>query len=786
MLLRKLRRDLWHYRGQGTAVALVVTCGIASFVITRSAYRSILLSRDDYYARFRFADVFVSAKRVPNAVFKRVTAIPGVAAAEARVVAEVTLDVPGLAEPATGRIVSVPDYSPPLLNRLVIRKGRPLEPGKRDEVLVSEAFASANRLSVGDRVGAVLNGRRESLRVAGIALSPEFVYEIRGAGSILPDNHRFGVLWMSREAVASAFDMEGGFNDVVVALAPGASEPTVIAALDHLLERYGSLGAYGRTDQVSHAFLDNELAELRTEGWIVPGIFFGVAVFLLHVVVTRLVHTQRDQIAILKALGFGNLAIGAHFLEFVLAMTAAGTVLGVVTGVWLGAALTRMYTLYFRFPVLDYHLGAASVALVMLAMFAAAFLGALGAVRRAVSLPPAEAMQPEPPPRFRSGRLERLGLAHVLRPEFRMIVRNLLRRPFRLALSVLGVALAVAVLVLGRYFWDMIDDVLDVHFRSVERQETTVSFTEPRSGRAAHEIARLPGVLQSESFRSVPVRLWSEHRSKRTALLGLDAQADLRRVVDRKRRTVVLPAEGIVLSERLASTLGVSRGQNLTVEVLEGERPRRTVAVSRIVDELLGVNAYMQVGALHRLLREEGALSGVYLASDPAQSARLYALLKRTPAVAGAVLQRSMIQSFQETIAQTLGTFTAVLVTLASVIALAIVYNGARIALSERGRELASLRVLGFTRREVSTMLLGEQALITALAIPLGCALGFGACALISALYQTDLMRMPLVVVPRSYVLSALTVAAAAFLSGFIVVRRIARMDLVSVLKTRE
>ncbi|HET9793935.1 MAG TPA: ABC transporter permease, partial [Thermoanaerobaculia bacterium] len=324
MLGRKLRRDLWHHRGPAVAVALVVACGISSFVVTRSAYRSILLSRDGYYARYRFADVFVSAKRVPDALFKRVAAIPGVAASEARVVVEVTLDVPGLREPATGRIVSIPRISPPLLNRLAIRRGRLPEPGRRNEAVASEAFAKANRLDVGDRVGAVLNGRWESLRIVGIALSPEYVYEIRGAGAILPDNRRFGVLWMRRDAVGAAFDMEGGFNDVAVELGPGASEPAVIAALDRLFDRWGSLGAYGRVDQVSNAFLDNELTELRTEGWIVPGIFFAVAVFLLHVVVTRLVQTQRDQIAILKALGYGNAPIIRHYLGFVLAMVAVG------------------------------------------------------------------------------------------------------------------------------------------------------------------------------------------------------------------------------------------------------------------------------------------------------------------------------------------------------------------------------------------------------------------------------------------------------------------------------
>lgn len=783
---RKLLRDLWHHRGQATAVALVVACGVASFLMTRSTYRSVLLSRDDYYGRFRFADVFVGVKRAPNALLKRIAAIPGVAFVDARVVVDVTLDVPGLAEPATGRIVSVPEGAGPELNRLAIRDGRFIDGSRRDEVLASEAFATANRLSVGDRIGAVLNGRWTSLRIVGIALSPEYVYEIRGVGSILPDNRRFGVLWMSRQALGPAFDMEGGFNDLALALAPGANRADVIGALDDLLASYGSLGAYGREDQISNNFLANELAELQTEARIVPAIFFGVAVFLLHIVVTRLVNTQRDQIALLKALGYADAAIGLHFLQFVLAMVFVGVALGSAAGLWLGSGLTRLYADYFRFPVLRYQVGVDNLAVSILGSFGAGVLGAVGALRHAVLLPPAEAMRPEAPARFRAGFLERLRPAHVLSPAARMIVRNVARRPIRFALSVLGVSLAVGILVLGRYFWDMVNETMDLQFSAIERQETTVGFTDPRSARAAHELARLPGVLRSEPFRIVPVRLRHEHRSKRLALLGLEPRADLRRIVDRHRRPVSLNTDGIVLTAHLADTLGVRPGDSLTVEVLEGERTVRSVIVASTVDEVLGINSYMAIGALHRLLQESGSVSGGYLQIDPRSADRLYGLLKTMPAVAGVSVQSATIQSFQDTIANLLGTFTAVLVTLASVIASAMVYNGARIALSERGRELASLRVLGFTRGEVSTLLLGEQALVTLLAIPVGWAIGFGACALLSALYDTDLMRMPLVATPRSYLLAALTVAGATMASSLIVRRRINRMDLVAVLKTRE
>ena len=392
---------------------------------------------------------------------------------------DVSLDIPGLDEPATGRLVSIPARRIPMLNDLDLREGRYIEPGRREEVLISEAFAAANLLGVGDTLSAVINGKWERLQIVGIALSPEYVYEIRGIGSILPDNRRFGVLWMSRNALGPAFAMEGGFNDLALALSPGASQADVIGELDDLLAPYGSLGAYGREDQVSNNFLDNELAELRTEGRIVPAIFLSVAVFLLHIVVTRLVNTQRDQIALLKALGYGNVAIGLHFLEFVLAMVFIGTALGAAVGLWLGSGLTRLYADYFRFPVLRYEVGFESVAISILGSIGAGVLGALGAVRRAVP-PPAEAMRPEAPARFRAGFWSASAL------------RACSRRPRAWSFATLpavrsdsrfrfGVSLAVGILVLGRYFWDMVDETMDLQFSSIERQETTVGFTDPRS-----------------------------------------------------------------------------------------------------------------------------------------------------------------------------------------------------------------------------------------------------------------------------------------------------------------
>jgi putative ABC transport system permease protein len=782
---RKLWRDLWHLRGQALAIALVVACGVATVVTARVGYESLRASQADYYARYRFADVFAQLERAPEPVREALAAIPGVAAVQTRVVAEVTLDVPGLAEPATGRLVAVPERRVPVLNDVHLRRGRWLEPGRRDEVIASEAFAEANGLEVGDRIGAVLNGRWQALRIVGVGLSPEYVYELQGT-NFFPDNRRFGVLWMSREALGPAFDMDGAFNDLALRLLPGASEAEVIARVDRVLERWGGLGAYGRGVQISHRFLSDEIRQNRVFGTVLPAIFLGVAAFLLHIVLSRLVATQREQIAVLKAFGYGPARIGAHYLQLALVCVAAGSALGVALGLWWAAEINRLYGQFYRFPVLRFAPSGGVVAIAIGVSAVAALGGAVTAVRRVLRLPAAEAMRPEAPARFRPGWLERSGAAARLPASARMIWRNLVRRPVRAGLTVLGLALAVAILIVGHYFVDAIEYLGEVQFRLVQREDVTVAFHDPRPARARYELAALPGVLRAEPFRVVAARLRHGHAERRVAVFGLAPHAELRRIVGADLAVLAVPAEGVVLTTKLAEILGVGPGEEITIEVLEGARPVRTVRVARLADELIGLSAYMSAGALHRLMREDATLSGAFLRVDAEALPRVYAELKRMPAVAGATTRRAALQGFEETLAKSLGVFTTVLVTFAAVIAAAMVYNAARIALSERGRELASLRVLGFTRDEVALLLLGEQALLTAAALPLGFWIGYRLCAALAAAYQWELFRMPLVVSDRTWVFALAVVVGAALLSSLAVRRRLDRFDLVEVLKTRE
>lgn len=782
---RKLFRDLSRLKGQAIAIIMVIVAGVATFVMSLGAYVSLESSRVSFYRDFRFADVFAAVRRSPDSMIARIEQLPGVAAVETRLVYDVLLDVPEMSEPATARLISTPEAGRSELNQIYISRGRMLEPGRTGEVVVSEAFADAHEFIPGDEVEAILNGKRQTLTIVGMALSPEYVIQVQ-PGSIVPDDRRFGVFWINERDLEAAFDMDGAFNSVSLKLAYGSHADAVIAELDRLLGPFGNAGAYDRDQQLSHQYVSDELAQVESMAWMAPAIFLSVAAFLLNIVLSRIISQQREQIAALKAFGYTNYEVGLHYLNLILVIALSGAAVGTLVGFWMAINVTEMYQRYYRFPVLEFQVSVFAVAAAWLLTTAAALIGTFRAVGRAVRLPPAEAMRPEPPPAYRPTWIERLVPAQMAAAELRMVIRNIARKPVAASLSILGIAMAVAVMVLGNFSLDAVNYLMDFQFRQAQRQDLTVTFVEPAAESAVYEVRSLPGVIESETIRSVPVRLRFRHRSRRVGLMGLETQAKLYRLLDVDGRPTALPPSGIVLNSKLAELLNAGLGDVVVVEALEGKRPTFPAEVAAIIEEYAGLNAYMDKEHLHRRLEESPVASGAFLAVDPKQRDEVFQQLESRPRVASVAIKEAVIESFRETMAEHILVMRLFIVAFAAVIAVGVVYNNARISLSERSRDLATMRVIGFTRREVSIILLGEIGIYTAAAIPLGWLIGYLLAAASAASLDTDNYRIPLVVSQTTLGLATAVVVVSTLLSGAIVERRIARLDLIGVLKTRE
>lgn len=784
-LTRKGWRDLWHLRGQAVAVALVAAVGVANLVMSRATLESLEASRARYYREYAFADLFADLKRAPEQVAQRLRGIAGVAVVESRVVTFGRAEVAGFDDPIRVQAVSVPEFGRQRLNRLHLRSGRAPEPAERDALAVSDAFAQAHGLRPGDALVLVLHGRRQSFRIVGVGGSPEFVAQM-SPQAVFPDPRRFAIVWLPRPALQAATDLDGAFNNVAIALQPGARRERVLAAVDRTLARYGGIGAIGREDQRSHRYLDEEFRQLRTMARLFPVVFLGVAAFVLYVVLGRLVSGQREQIGTLKAFGYDQGEIWRHYAVLAVIIGCLGGVLGLALGVRLGSLLADIYRDFYRLPFLDFSLSARVAWLALAVSVGSALLGAAIPVRRAARLPPAEAMRPDVPWQHFSSRSGRWRGLRRFSQMHRLMARNLLRRPLRTLMTWVGLALGTAVMMMGRFQNDAVDRMVVHQFESAERHDLAVTFVEPVAPHTLDEIAALPGVLVVEPQRAVPVRVRYRAADHRTVLIGLSPGARLRRTLDDRGVPVQPSPQGVLLTDYLADMLGARLGDRIELETLEGRRRVLRLPLAGVVSEPFGVQAYLPLSTLHRTIGDGERISAAVLSVDAMALPRLFHDLDRRPVVASVSQRRVGIRNFYDSMARTILTFTLIATLFGVVITTGVVYSSARVALSERARDLASLRVLGFTEAEVGYLLLGELALLTVLAIPLGFAFGNALIALLVMGYDSDLFRIPHYVTPATYGIAGVTTLAAALMCGGLVWRRIGRLDLIGVLKARD
>ena len=781
----KLLRDLWRMRGQVVAIGLVIASGVAVMVMSLSALDSLRATADAYYERYRFADIFTKVERAPQQLASRISDIPGVQTIQTRITKIATIDIAGFDEPVIGKFISVPAEREPLLNQLAIRAGRMVAAESTDEVILSEPFAEAHQLQPGDSLQAILNGKKRTLRVVGIALSPEYVYSI-SPGGLMPDDRRFGVLWMARNALASVYDLDNAFNDVTLSLLVDAEPESVIKQLDELTKRYGGLGAIARKDQISNWFLMNELEQLRTISSILPTIFLGVAAFLTQMVLSRLIATERGEIGLLKAFGYSRLQIAWHYAMLVVAIAAVGITLGWVAGACLGRFSTQTYAEFYRFPFLYYQPSFFTFILSAVISLGAALAGSMHAVHRAATLSPAQAMQPPAPPTYRRSATGLNHLINHLDQPTRIIFRQLARWPLRSSLTSVGIAFSVGVLIMALQWIDSISEIVDVYFHDAQRQDVTIALANPRGLDVIYDIAHFPGVLHAEPMRIVPAEFRVAHRKHRGALNGVRPTSELNPPHDVNRGALEVFPNGVLIDSKLAEKLAVGLGDEIQVEFLDGRHPQVNLPVIDIFESYIGMQAYTSMDTVNRVMKEGARVEYLNVLIDPHEKAALFRALKDVPGIAAVTTRTAAVETFNDTMAETLFIFITFYVSFACILAFGLVYNSTRIALSERGRELATLRVLGFSKAEISYILLGEVGILIAISLPLGCCFGWGLAWLMSSAFETELYRVPLVIHGDTYGKSMLVALAAAISSALIVRRQLDRLNLITVLKTRE
>lgn len=784
ILNRKLLRDLWRLKWQMSAIAMLIACGVSVAVMAFSTQKALVTEQSRYYEETRFADIFASATRAPLSIAADLARIDGVVLVDPRAMKSGLMDVPGLLRPATARLISLPDDEQRALNRIVVVAGRLPDPNRSDEAVALKTFLDAAHISLGERLSVVINARQLTFTIVGAALSPEYVYV--PSSSPMPDDSHQAVLWAPRGAVEQPTGLGGAFSSVSLKLAGGASEAAALAAVDRILAPYGGTPAYGRADQVSNKFQQDRIQRLGVMAEVVPPVFLIVAASLVNLVLGRLVQTEREQIGLLKAFGYGDMEAASIYAKMAGLVGVAGVIAGGALGGRLGAGVTGELAPYMRYPHLNAQFSWSAFEVAASLSIAAALTGSLLAVRRAARLSPAVAMQPVAPMSFREGLAERFAFWRLLDQPTRVIVRNLERFPGRAALTVAGLSVSLALLVGSQFLFGSVDAVVNQAYYQMRRWTDEIAFSDNRDLHAAAEVAHLPAVLSVELLRTAPGKMWANAREERMSVVGLDREARLAHPLNAQGRPIAFEGRGVVLSPALAAHLGVGPGGTVGIEITEGRRPHAVLPVTAIANEYQGFTAYMARDALNRLMGEGDLASGADLLLKTDERNDFYRSITQVPQIVSAASRDDTVAAFRSAVAAVLVVEMAFFLGFACAIAFGVAYNVSRIALADRARDLATLRVLGFAPAECAYILSGELLLLALVAIPLGILGGLGMGKGMAAAFARQDFYLPFVISPKGWGIAVTAYLSAVLLASALVTQAIWKLDLVAVLKARE
>jgi len=783
-------RDLWARKGALLALLAIVTVGVGCYVGMAAVFRDMDSARERYYRAYRMADFWVDLKRAPSWSVEAVAALPNVASAHGRVSFPVRIDLPHVPEPISGTAISLPARRRPVPNDVLLRSGAWFSSHDAAEVILNEAFARANGLEPGHRVRVLLLDKQHDLLVVGTAMSPEFVYLIAPGAGLAPDPARFGVLYLPERFLRRSCDMEGAYNQLI-----GSVHDRSRTTLDHTLALIGgALDPYGVTNSTpiqehpSARFLEDELKGLRVTSTVIPVVFLAVAALVLNVLMGRLITQQRTVVGTLKALGYGSGAVTRHYLAYGLAIGALGGLCGMGVGWFMQGGMLGIYRQFFALPRIEQHfrpdifLGGLGISILF------ALLGTLQGLRVAARLQPAEAMRPPPPERGGKVLLEYIpALWRPLPFTWKMMLRAVFRNPFRSAVTAAASVIATAIIVMTLCQVDALDYLMAFEFTRVSHQDVTVALRDPTGRGALSELRALPGVSEAEPQLGITCDLSKGPRRKRIGVSGLPRGNRLYTPLDAAGRAIVPPEEGLVLSRKLAQLLDVKPGDKVRLRPLVGQRREVEALVVGTVEGFLGLSAYADIHYLSRLIGEAWAanvlLSTVHRGSD---SRPFLSKLKDRPEVVGLGERRRALDQIQETFGKTMGTMIGFTVFFAGLVAFGSVLNAALVSLNERQREVGTLRVLGYTPRQIAGIFAGESLLLNIAGIVLGVFAGIGFTHLIAMAYDTELYRFPVIVRPSRLVASAALMTAFVGVAQLIVYHLIRKLPWLDVLKIKE
>ena len=787
MLLRELRQS----GGMLVAIVLISAVGVMSFVSMLTTYRNLEQSRAGYYARCRMADFWIDLKKAPLAEVERLREVAGVADLRTRIQFSVLVDIAEAPKPVSGLVLTMPETRQPVINNFVLRQGGYFSTTRREEVIVSEDFAEARRLSPGDCLSIIVNRRRLDLLIVGTAITSEYVYLVP-PGGLVPEKDRYGVFWIKRRYAEEIFDFDGACNQVVGVLDPVVrSHPeAVLVELERRLDDFGVFSTTKLADQFSNLSLSGEMDGLKVTAYFLPILFLGVAAIVLNTQITSAAERQRTVMGTLKALGYGSGTVFAYYLKLAAIIAAVACALGCATGYYLAGLSTDLYRAqFFKFPDLVNRFYPDVMLLAVLISLLFAGSGAWRGARRLVRLAPAEAMRPAAPKAGHRVVLERLtAIWSRLGFVWQTVLRNLLRDRGRSLTSLCASALGASLMVIAFYQAGAATFLVEFQFDRVLLSDHTLVLKDECDGGALLEARRLPGVDYAESTFNVACTLRNGPYQRKTAIEGIKPDAVLTVPCGKDGRRVPVPPRGLLLTPRLAGKLDVTVGDKLQLIPVKGVKEPRQVAVAGIVDSYLGLVAYADYDWLNQLVGEADAISAVHLrtATGLEHSLALNRAVKEMPAVETVRSTRENRQMLDELMLGSMWFMLGIITVFAGLIYFGSILNSSLISLNERRREIATYRVLGYTPVEVGRIFLRESLIVNLLGALVGLWLGYTLSMAYADSFEFDTWQFPKVVAPSTFIWAWLLALGFTLLAHLPVQRALNRLDWLAALNVQE
>ena len=668
-------------------------------------------------------------------------------------------------------------------------RGTGFSDDRDEEVILSEGFAAKHDLQPGDRISVVLNRKRQSYLIVGTAISPEYVYLVRGQGDLVPDPEHFGILYIKEQYAREVLDFQDATNEIVGRLVPdaGVDVETLLNRMDRILEPFGVMNTTPRSRQASHRVLSDEINGGRISSTTVPLVFLGAAALVLNILMSRLAERQRTIIGTLKALGYTDREVLGHYVSFGFVVGIVGGLAGIGVGIWLASSMVAMYQDFFQFPRFVYQFYYDLFAWGMLISIVFAILGTLRGVWAVLGLQPASAMRAKPPEKGGAIFLERWpALWNRFGFCTHIALRNLMRNRIRTITGVGSTALATAMILMSLSMSDGLWFLMDYQFDKVSHSDLEIGLRDERGWPALQEVRALPGVDYAEPVFGLVCDLQHGRHCRRMAITGLSAEHRLTTPAQRDGTPIQIPRTGLVLSRKLAQILDARVGDHLQVKPVRGRRQVHSVRVASIVDTFVGLSCYADLAYLSSLVGESLAINSVQATIDPSRQHELFAAIKKLPNAQGLSVLADQRANMQDTFVKSMGASMGVLILFAGMLAFGSLLNNALVELSDQLRDMATFRVLGYHPREVAGIFFRQNLLVFVSGVAVAIPLGYGFVVAIIRAYDTELYRLPVVFEPRSVVTAVLTVSVFVGLAQLVVYRQIRRLDWLEGIKIKE